>query len=643
MSNYSSLKATIDANIKTNGVQAITGAIANSVLNAMVDSLGAGYQYKGVATPATNPGTPDYNVFYLASQAGTYTNFGSIVIGDNEVAALVYNGTWSKQTTGAATASEVSQLDQEVNGEPAQTILNITAKISNITYVANPLANGDAFTLEFIIGTANWTRFAFSKNNTGTDWTVETNNGNLYFKKQSNTVGSQTWKDVAPDPTVYPYLMYQKASTSNTIKLTKDATPGLADRVDAIEDGGVVKQTQLSTTTQTNDVSGAIASGYNKIIDFTSPLIPGTEYQFTLDLSEETSSNISKLAHVYLLSNTNSNTQIADIVSNYNKSAGGSQTFNVTPTDFIAGVNIIFQNTYSVSGASLKVKTSYTRPTYGNYDNLQFLLNNSLEGKKVLMLGDSITQLPYTNSTRNGLVGMGIVEFSAIKLGADVIRGAIGGSHLARRSSSKPSSVTSEGDARALLDVPSIVEALVSGDWTLQESAAAYTGVDPSWAVIVDALSNLDMSEVAAVTIFAGTNDMAGDAPLGDADSINPYYVNGAVNYIASIFCAAFPQVQLFFYTPCYRKFSSDWTDDTDYAEDYKNTLNLTLYDYADAIIARAKENALPVCDLIRTMGWNRYNYRTFCPDNDATHPRNGFQHLATRICGFMLSHQNRY
>lgn len=114
MSNYSSLKATINANVKQNGNQEITGAIMNSVLNAMVDSLGAGYQYKGVATPATNPGTPDYNVFYLASEAGTYTNFGGLVIGDNEVAALVYNGSWSKQTTGAATASEVSQLAQEV-------------------------------------------------------------------------------------------------------------------------------------------------------------------------------------------------------------------------------------------------------------------------------------------------------------------------------------------------------------------------------------------------------------------------------------------------------------------------------------------------------------------------------------------------
>ena len=43
MSNYNSLKATINANVKTNGNQEITGSVLNSVLNAMVNTLGAGW------------------------------------------------------------------------------------------------------------------------------------------------------------------------------------------------------------------------------------------------------------------------------------------------------------------------------------------------------------------------------------------------------------------------------------------------------------------------------------------------------------------------------------------------------------------------------------------------------------------------
>ena len=116
MANYNNLKAGIDAVIKTNGRQEISGAALNAQLKNMITELGAGYQYMGVATPATNPGAPDANVFYLASEAGTYTNFGGIVINEGEVCALVWNGTWAKQVTGAATADKLNQLGQEFEG-----------------------------------------------------------------------------------------------------------------------------------------------------------------------------------------------------------------------------------------------------------------------------------------------------------------------------------------------------------------------------------------------------------------------------------------------------------------------------------------------------------------------------------------------
>ncbi len=113
------IKTNIDANITTNGNEEITGAILRSVLNNMADNLAteyAGYQYAGVATPSTNPGTPDGKVFYLASTAGTYTNFGSLTVAEGEVAVLKYNGSaWSKDITGAATKDELNQLGQEVN------------------------------------------------------------------------------------------------------------------------------------------------------------------------------------------------------------------------------------------------------------------------------------------------------------------------------------------------------------------------------------------------------------------------------------------------------------------------------------------------------------------------------------------------
>lgn len=117
MSEYSSLKATINANVKTNGNQEITGSVMNSVLNAMVNSLGAGYQFIGVATP-TNPGsaqTPDYKCFYIATTPGTYTNLGGLVVADGEVALLKYGTSWTKEVTGIASVDQINQLGQYVD------------------------------------------------------------------------------------------------------------------------------------------------------------------------------------------------------------------------------------------------------------------------------------------------------------------------------------------------------------------------------------------------------------------------------------------------------------------------------------------------------------------------------------------------
>ena len=78
MASYNELIALIDAFIKRNGVQAITGQILNGVLKAMVDQVGRGYAIMGVATPSTNPGTPDAPESWFASTPGTYTNFGGL-------------------------------------------------------------------------------------------------------------------------------------------------------------------------------------------------------------------------------------------------------------------------------------------------------------------------------------------------------------------------------------------------------------------------------------------------------------------------------------------------------------------------------------------------------------------------------------
>lgn len=110
MANWSDLKAAIAQVIKTNGTQAITGQILQDSLNNIVSNVGKDCTFAGIATPTTNPGVPDGNVFYLATEAGTYSNFNGIEIADGEAVIFEWRGSWVKKTTGFATAAKLAEL-----------------------------------------------------------------------------------------------------------------------------------------------------------------------------------------------------------------------------------------------------------------------------------------------------------------------------------------------------------------------------------------------------------------------------------------------------------------------------------------------------------------------------------------------------
>ena len=97
MANYATLKAAIQQVIKTNGNNEITGALLQQSLLSMINSLGANYQFVGIANTSTNPGTPDQNVFYIAG-SGTYPNFNNSVIPDGNIGVFKYNGSWTTET-----------------------------------------------------------------------------------------------------------------------------------------------------------------------------------------------------------------------------------------------------------------------------------------------------------------------------------------------------------------------------------------------------------------------------------------------------------------------------------------------------------------------------------------------------------------
>ena len=141
MANYQLLKADIDEKVYENAQQKITGANLNAVLNAMVTTLGAEYQFAGVATIDTNPGAPDAKVFYIANGKGTYTNFGGVEVTEDDVVVLYWDSSWHKVSTGIASTDKLNQLGQKIDGlvgNYSAGFINTSRDSTDFTIVYNP-------------------------------------------------------------------------------------------------------------------------------------------------------------------------------------------------------------------------------------------------------------------------------------------------------------------------------------------------------------------------------------------------------------------------------------------------------------------------------------------------------------------------
>ena len=84
--------------------------LADKVFN----SISKNATFAGIATPTTNPGTPDGPVFYIANGKGIYTNFGNIDITEDEVVVLYYDNIWHKNITGIASKEKLTELGREI-------------------------------------------------------------------------------------------------------------------------------------------------------------------------------------------------------------------------------------------------------------------------------------------------------------------------------------------------------------------------------------------------------------------------------------------------------------------------------------------------------------------------------------------------
>lgn len=185
MSNYATLKSAIQSAVYTNGNGEITGAGLQAVLLQIVNTVGDGYVFKGVATAGTSAGTPDANVFYIAP-AGTYDNFGSsYTVPAGSIGVFSYNGSWSKAYV---KIQDFSLGVTYTDGEDANAILK--AAIIRDTTISK---------IRFTIGTAN-------------------NLNLVFFDSSDNEVTSRYYSSLSAIEETYTFM---SGHTNNIVMLNR--------------------------------------------------------------------------------------------------------------------------------------------------------------------------------------------------------------------------------------------------------------------------------------------------------------------------------------------------------------------------------------------------------------------------------------
>lgn len=139
----------IDFINSTSQPNSITGKILAEALNGLI----AKSSYAGVAKLSTDPGTPEGSVFYIATEAGTFTHFNNAVVKAGEFAVFVYkNGSWLKESVNVASNLGSPDDDADAAGSAFARINKVVDDIRKIneTLEAISLSASHVYHLELI-------------------------------------------------------------------------------------------------------------------------------------------------------------------------------------------------------------------------------------------------------------------------------------------------------------------------------------------------------------------------------------------------------------------------------------------------------------------------------------------------------------
>lgn len=91
MGQYEQLKNAVNAVIKQNGNEEITGNLLRDTLISIISNIGKYSTFGGVYSPTQNPGILDQNVFHVITEPGQYQYFNNIILPERSIGFVYKN------------------------------------------------------------------------------------------------------------------------------------------------------------------------------------------------------------------------------------------------------------------------------------------------------------------------------------------------------------------------------------------------------------------------------------------------------------------------------------------------------------------------------------------------------------------------
>lgn len=678
MSNYATLKAAIQDVIKTNGNNEITGALLQQSLLSMIGSLGADYQFVGIAEPSTNPGTPDQNVFYIAG-AGTYPNFNSAVVPDGHLGALKYNGSWTLQTVlvGKNYDAVIAQLTNIIYGSDIPSYTDqtvISDKYFNTENSRIPaqsmLADATGTSCVYLNVTPGETYRIYGKGDASVHKLYAMGDADRYVVANGTPSGAMNTRATPLDlviPSGVSILvvnLYQyDAATDKVQKVDYTHQDGILERLSALENEGIPAVIDRLNSTSITDALSAnqgriLNEDINGVTTETTEDMPIQDGKY-FNTSNSRVPSISNLATtsngscVYLnvtpgevyriygrgLASTWELYAMADadryVVPNGTPGVAMNTRTNGYDLTIPTGVAILVVNLYQYSATTDKVQkighvTSECVKTRLNAleENEQQVAGfaSPLMGKKIMFFGDSITDITYNGKGLPIYFG----EFSR----ATCYKAAIGGTRFVQRTTPVDTPTTNT-QAYAALDICNMVKAWCDADYTKQDAATTFLG---EHSARVNAMRNNPIGTVDIVCIGGGTNDMSNSSPIGNDTDSGFTTIKGSINKMIELLLTANPKLKIYFYSPVVGYHGEGGRIDANWDDNHQFSSGLTKPEYIDIFTARTRANHIPYINLYWTLGINQINFSQYYLDTDDHHPYKGLDILARRLYGQILS-----